>query len=134
MSLNPYSFLFYILYKFIKLTTSKDLKEVVPNSATNLYLICLTNNLLTIIIFTKPFQFIAYDFLKFAFAFAGAIVFLYFFNEKLFLRNNRYIELEQFYDKKLRFRKRHFILLAILYIILSIGTMIWAGINFTIKN
>jgi uncharacterized membrane protein len=127
--MNPYNFLFYIIYKFIKLTTPQNLKQVVPDSASNLFLICLINNLLAILILINPFQFIEYKFSIFAFIFIGVIAFLYFFNKKTFIDNTRYKELEQLYDVKLNLKKPHIIVMAILYIILSIGVMIWAGIN-----
>ena len=129
--LNPYYWLFYILYKFIKLTTKQELQHIVPESSTNVLLIGLTNYLATFFIFTRIFQYFPKNIYSSIIVFSIIPVSLYFINKHLFIKNEKYKEIENYYDKNNKLKKGHFILIAILYLGLSTGMMIWAGINYT---
>lgn len=128
--MNPYTYLFYIIYKFIKFTTKEELQDHIPKSATALYLICLTNNYAVIIIGTKIINYFPSNLILTILAFAIVPAILYFVNKSLFIDNQNYLEVESKYDKKNSLTKTHFIVITILYIIASIGFMIWSGVNY----
>lgn len=127
---NLYYYLFYIIYKFVKLTTKQELQDQVPSSAHAGYFIGLNSNLLTIFIFTRILRLLPKDYISFAVVYVIISVSLYYFNKYLFLKNEKYKEIESYYDKSNKFKKTHFILIAVFYMIFSIGTMILAGIYY----
>ena len=128
--MNPYTYLFYILYKFIKLTTKDELQEQVPKSATSLYLVCLTNNYAALIIGTKVIKYFPSNLVLTILVFAIVPIIIYFINKSLFIDNENYLKVEAKYDRKNSLKKAHFVTIATLYIVASIGLMVWAGINY----
>lgn len=128
--MSLYNFLFYILYKFVKLTTKVELQDQVPSSAHAGLFVCLTNNYATFLIFTGLIQYFPKNIYLSIIIFSIVPIFVHFFNKKLFIANENYKKIEEYYDKNNKLKKVHFILIAVLYIILSIGTMILAGINY----
>lgn len=128
--MNPYYYLFYIIYKFIKLTTKEELQDHVPPSAHALFFICLTNNYIAIIISTHAIKFLSSNLILFGIVFSIVPITLYFVNKHLFISDEKYLAIERKYDELNRLTKTHFILLTVLYIVVSIGFMIWAGINY----
>lgn len=128
--MNPYTYLFYILYKFIKLTTKDELQEQVPKSATSLYLVCLTNNYAALIIGTKMIKYFPSNLVLTILVFAIVPIIIYFINKSLFFDNENYLKIEAKYDRKNSLKKVHFVTIATLYIVASIGLMVWAGINY----
>lgn len=121
---------FEVIYKCVKLTTKEDLKDLVPESSTNILLFGMTNYLLSILILLKPFQFIPYSFLTFAFSFVGLLCALYFLNKKLFIQENNYENIERYYDRKNKLKKIHFVFIVVVYMLLSVCMMIYVGINY----
>jgi purine-cytosine permease-like protein len=128
--MNIYNYLFYILYKCVKLTTKQDLQPLVAQSTTNVLLFGITNYYLAILIFVNPFQYISYNILLLIIIFVTPLISLYFFNKRFFLRNEKYKEIESLYDNQNKLKKVQFILITALYMSGSIGMMIWAGINY----
>ncbi|MEY4011725.1 MAG: hypothetical protein RIT22_849 [Bacteroidota bacterium] len=128
--MNPYTFLFYILYKFIKLTTKEEHQEQVPRSASSLYLICLTNNFAAIIIFTKAVKYFSLNLIFQILEFAIVPIIIYFLNKLLFIDNESYLDIEARYDNKNLLKKEHFIIIAVFYIVISVGFLIWSGVNY----
>jgi hypothetical protein len=128
--MNPYTYLFYIIYKFIKLTTKEELQEHVSKSASSLYLICLTNNYAAIVITTKSVKYFPSNLIFGILVFAIVPIILYFLNNSLFIDNENYLDIEDTYDKKNSMKKGHFIIITVSYIVLSIGFLIWSGVNY----
>jgi hypothetical protein len=122
--------MFYIIYKFIKLTTKEELQEHVPESASSLYLICLTNNYAAIIIATKAVKYFPSNLIFGILVFAIVPIFLYFLNKSLFIVNENYLDIEVTYDNKNSLKKAHFIIITVSYIVISIGLLIWSGVNY----
>jgi hypothetical protein len=128
--MNPYTYLFYIIYKFIKLTTKEELQEHVPKSATSLYLICLTNNYAAIVIATKAVKYFPLNLIFEILVFAIVPIILYFLNKSFFIDNENYLDIEATYDKKNSLKKGHFIIITVSYIVTSIGFLIWSGVTY----
>lgn len=129
--INPYCYLFYIIYKCVKLTTKSDLQDLVPESTNNAFVFGATNYYLTFIIVINPFQYVNYNFNLFAVVFIIPIAILYFLNKKLLISNEKYKQIEVHFDKTNKLKKIHFILITGLYMFGSIAAMIWAGINYS---
>jgi hypothetical protein len=129
--INIYKYIFYILYKFIKLTTKKEFQNEVPNATCTLYLICLTQNYATVLIFTKAIQFFPANVLATITLFSIVPITIYFINQNLFIKDDKYVVIENYYDEKNRLGKKSFIGISVAYCLLSIGLMILAGINYT---
>jgi hypothetical protein len=128
--MNPYTFLFYIIYKFIKLTTKEDLQEHVPKSAFSLYLICLTNNYAILVITTKMVKYFPSNLVFGILVFAVVPIIIYLLNKSLFIDNDNYLDIEVNYDKRNSLKRVHFIIITVVYIVLSIGFLIWTGVNY----
>lgn len=128
--MNPYNYLFYIIYKFVKLTTKEELQQDVPKSASSLYLICLTNNYAAIVISTKAVKYFPSNLFFGILVFAIAPIIIYFLNKSLFIENENYLDIEVNYDKKNSLKKPHFIIITVIYIIVSIGFLICSGVNY----
>ncbi len=132
--MNPYYYLFYIIFKFVKLTTKEELQDQVPSSALASLFFGFTNYLLAIIILINPYKYIPYSLPVFGTIFIGVNVLFYFANRKLLVKDKKYIEIERYYDKKNKLKKIHFILITAFYMLGSIGTMIFAGINYATNS
>lgn len=132
--MNMYKYLFFILYKCVQLTTKQDLQHLVPQSTTNVFLFGVTNYYLAFLIFVNPFQFLTYSFPILMLIFVTPLISLYFFNKRFFLKNENYKEIESLYNNHNNLKKKHFILITALYMLGSIGMMIWAGINYANNN
>jgi hypothetical protein len=129
--MNPYNYLFYLIYKFIKLTTKEELQPHVPESASSLYLICLTNNYAALVISTNTAKYFPSNLIFGILVFAIVPIIIYFLNKSLFIDNENYLDIEVNYDKKNSLRKVHFIIITVTYILVSIGFLIWSGINYS---
>lgn len=128
--MNPYTYLFYIIYKFIKLTTKEKLQEHVTKSASSLYLICLTNNYAAVVISTKGVKYFPSNLFFGILVFATVPTIIHFVNKSLFIDNENYLDIEAKYDKKNTLKKAHFIIITFIYIVASIGILIWSGVNY----
>lgn len=125
---NPYYIAFWVLYKFIKLTTPDKIKDVIPESTHNLYLFCLTNNILTLFLIVNPTRNIKISYFLLLLLF-GILMFLVSqFNKYLFLKSDKYLRIESDFDAKYKLSKGTLILLAILYMTSSIAFMVICGI------
>jgi uncharacterized BrkB/YihY/UPF0761 family membrane protein len=129
--MNPYYYLFYIIYKFVKLTAKEEHQDQVPSSALASFFFGFTNFLLAIIILINPFKYISYSLPVFGTAFIFINILFYLINRKILIKDKKYLEIENHYDKTNKLEKKHFILIAALYMLGSVGLMIWAGINYT---
>jgi hypothetical protein len=128
--MNPYTYLFYLIYKFIKLTTKEELQEHVPKSASSLYLICLTNNYAAIVIATGAVNYFPLNLIFGILVFSIVPIIVYYINKSLFIDNENYLNIEATYDKKNSLKKGHFIIITVSYILGSIGFLIWSGIMY----
>jgi len=128
--MNIYTYLFYIIYKFIKLTTKAELKDDVPMSAFSLYFVCLTNNYASLLITTKIIKYFPLNLVLTILAFSIVPIIIYLVNESLFIANENYLNLEKMYDKKNTLKKIHFIIITVIYITASICFLIWSGVNY----
>jgi hypothetical protein len=128
--MSLYNYLYYLIYKFLDLNASEETRVHVPSISRALFLIGFTNYYLAFILTIKLFNYITYSSLVFAIIFIVPLVTMYFFNEKYLFKEENYKEIESRFDKKNKFKKIHFTLLAVLYLFGSIATMIWAGINY----
>ena len=132
--MNPFYYLFYIIYKFVKLTTKEELQDQVPSSALASLFFGFTDYLLASIILINPFKYIPYNLPVFGTIFIGVNALFYFANRKLIVKDKKYIEIENYYDKNNKLKKSHFILITTLYMLGSIVTMILAGITYAASN
>ena len=132
--MNPYYYLFYIIYKFVKLTTKEELQDQAPSSALASLFFGFTNYLLASIILINPFKYIPYNIFAFGIIFIGVNALFYFANRKLIVKDKKYIEIENYYDKNNKLKKSHFILITTLYMLGSIVTMILAGVTYAASN
>lgn len=127
---TPFHFLYYFLYKFIKLTTPNNKQSLVADSALNLLLICITNNGAAIIMETRLVKFFPENIYLSVGLFAIFPIGLYFLSRKLFIQQGRYDDIARYYDQKNDLKKYHFIIFSVFYIVFSLTTMIWSGINY----
>lgn len=132
--MNPYYYLFYIIYKCVKLTTKENLQHLVPESSTNVLLFGITNYFGVTLTLTKVIQFFPINKILFLLLFSTFPIILYFINKSLFLYNSNYKKIEEYYDKTNRLKKIHFILITIAYMAFSIILMILAGIKYAASN
>lgn len=132
--MNPYYYLFYLIYKFVKLTTKKELQDQVPKAALASLFFGLINYYAAVIIIINPFQYIHYSVQLLIIIFILPLIILYFLNRYFFLKNGKYEEIEQYYDRTNKLKKIHFILITALYMALSIGAMVGAGIFYSSNN
>ena len=128
---TPYHYLFYIIYKFIKLTTKKEDQHLVAESTLNLMIICLTNNIAAMYIYSGIIKYLPDNIYLSVLIFSVAPISLYVISRLLFIRDNSFIDVANYYDKTNDLTKRHFILIGVLYAVVSLGTMILAGIYYT---
>lgn len=128
--MNPYNYLFYIIYKFIKLTTKEELQDQVPMSAVSLYLVCLTNNYAALVIGTKVIKYFPSNIVLSIMVFAIVPIILYYVNKSLFIANENYLDIEAKYDARSSLKKIHFIIITVVYIVISIGFLILSGVNY----
>jgi chromate transport protein ChrA len=123
-----------MFYKFVKLTTDKDKQDLVLESSTNAMLAFVSMNILTILIFTKLLSYFPGNKIFFYLLYLVIPVSLFFINKLLFVKGQRYKEIETYYDKKNNLKKGHFILLAVVYMLASIGALILTGIYYNSNN
>ena len=128
--MNPYQILYYILYKFIKTTTKDSQQDQVKNSTDALFFICLTQNFTMLLILTNLIRLFPSNKFLFGLIFSIVPITMYFFNKWYFTEDDKYLQIENKFDQKLNISKVTFILLSMFYILLTIGGMITAGINF----
>ena len=130
-SYTPFHYSFYLVYKFIELTTSKNKQHLVAESTLNLLLICLTNNIAAIILFSRVVIFFPENIYFSITLFSIIPISLYFLCRKLFLKGRKYDNIVKFYNERNVLKKYHFVIITVLYMVLSLATMIWAGINYS---
>ena len=128
---NPYHYLFYIIYKFVKLTTKQELQNQVASSAHHTLFFGFTNFFLALVILTNPFRFITYRLSIFAFLLIGINILFFYSSRNSFIKNEKYKDIEKKYDQTNKLKKKHFIPISVLYMIGSIAALIYSGINYT---
>ncbi|GEM_PF-4775340 len=136
MILKPYFFLFYVLYKYIDLTSSEKLKQKhpVPGSACALLFWCLANNFMAFLFISNLlYRYILgnISFILFAIIFIIPLIIIYFTNKKLFLKSNNYKKIITYFDERTNLKKIHFILISGFYQVFSLSTMILSGILYS---
>jgi hypothetical protein len=62
--------------------------------------------------------------------FAVVPIIIYLLNKSLFIDNDNYLDIEVNYDKRNSLKRVHFIIITVVYIVLSIGFLIWTGVNY----
>lgn len=129
LHLNPFYYLFYIIYKFVKLTTKKELQDQVPSAALAGIFIGLTNNYVALILYTKITHHFESDIFSSVVIFSLFPILIYFLCRRLLIRDEKYISIEVHFDEKNKLSKIHFIFISTLYLVGSIGLMIWSGVN-----
>lgn len=128
--MSPYYYLYYLIYKFLILNSTSQTEERVPYVSSYLLLIGLTNYYLFLLLSINLFKYLPYSLFLFAGIFVFPITLLYFFNERRLIRNKRYKTIEIYFDRDNKFKKNHFMLFAVIFLLGSILAMIWAGINY----
>jgi hypothetical protein len=128
--MNPYYYLYYIIFKFLDLNATSETKVHVSSVSESLLLIGLTNYHLSFILIIKPFRYIDYSIPLFAIILVVPIIALYFVNKQFIIKERKYEIIKNNFDKNNKLTKTHFTFLAILYLVGSIVMMIWAGINY----
>jgi purine-cytosine permease-like protein len=123
---NPYYWSFYIVYKFIKLTTKKELQDIVPESSTNVFFMGLFNYIFFVYSFSNILSYFPNDYYLFFIVSCIIPICLFFLNRYLFLKDENYKKIEEYFDKKNNLKKNHFILIFIVYILGSIAAMLFA--------
>jgi hypothetical protein len=128
--MNPYYFLYYILYKCVKLTTRQDLQHLAAESATNILVFGIINYTGSFLIFTKLIKYFPDNLLLTIVIVLTYTLLVYLLNKRFFLHTTQYRMIESFYDEKTKLKKAHFIIFTFIYMALSISLMVLAGINY----
>jgi EamA domain-containing membrane protein RarD len=132
--MNPYNYLFYIIYKFVKFTTDEKLQKQVPSSALAGLFIGLTNNYAALIIQIDAIHIFTKNIFLSIIIFSVVPIVIYRFNKRLFIANENFKKIENHYDVSNKLKKIHFILITALYLFGSLILMIWVGIYHTKNN
>ena len=122
MKINLYFILFYILFKFSKIVASKtsQAKEF-ANSALLSLTICQFLLILAFFIYFDIWH-SSLNYRNYSFLFLGFILLiLYSINHWIFIRNEKYIEIEEYYDK-INLNKNTIIVIALFFLILSFAS------------
>jgi|LakMenE18May11ns_1017448.scaffolds.fasta_scaffold9908510_2 hypothetical protein len=114
MKLNIYEYIFYILFRFSKIVAPKefDSKDYADSAFLSLTL-CVFFWTLSVLLHFKIWN--ALLDIKNNFLFFGGFFLLFFFymNRWIFIRNEKYIEIETYYESKLKLNKLSVIILAL---------------------
>lgn len=129
--MNPFYYLFYIIYKFVKLTTKKELQYKVPSAALAGVFIGVTSNYVALVLYSKITHHFESNIFTSIVVFSLFPIFIYFLCRRLLISDEIYLSIETHFDKKNKLSKIHFIFISILYLVGSIGLMIWSGVSYT---
>ncbi len=125
MKFNIYYFIFYILYKFSWFADKKETKpEVIVQSA---YLSLTLSVFFIILSVSKFFNF--FDSLLFVrinyfIAHGLILILIYFINGKLFIKNEKYLKISEYYDKKVKLNKLSIIIIALFILLGSFSSFL----------
>lgn len=127
--LTTYSFVFYICFKYIKLTSPKNIKETdIPRMGFNYLLFCQTNNIITMFLVLNPYRNLRMNYYSVLLGLVIIIVLLALINKYLFLKEKKYQYIESEFDNRYGLSKKAIILIALFYSIISLALMIISGI------
>lgn len=131
MIIRAYKYLYYIIYKCIQCTTKKQLQNEVPSSANALYFSCLNYNFITVLILTRLLAYLPSNSIYLLVVYLIFTIVWYYFNKKLFLKNDKYKEIIHYYDLTNKLSNIHFCLITALYVIGTLSMLVLSGINYT---
>lgn len=129
-SFNLYYWLYYIVYKFVKLTSKQQLLNVVPTTSADVFLIGLINYYISFMLYLRVLELFPNNVYLFLAILSIFPIFLFFLNKLLFLKNENYKKIENYFDKKNNFKRIHFILMSLTYLFASLVILVWVGTNY----
>lgn len=113
--MNPYLFLYYLVYKLIFFTTPKEKINEIEESTIILFSISIFFNLLSFQLITKLDKYLPLERFLFFLIFSVVVLFIYFINRYLYKKNiSTWLQNNSYFKSKLLY-----IICGILYLITS---------------
>jgi hypothetical protein len=121
MRFNLYSYLFYITYKFVNYTIPNKIKSKVIDSVSSLFGASIIFIISSIIIKSNIFNYFSFkEYYIFLLIFIIIGCLIYYINKLFFFQNNNYIDIIDYYDRKIKINTKLQIFFAFSFVVISI--------------
>ncbi len=126
-----YDYIYYVIYKCIKLTTPESQKHAILFSSIMVISVNLIMIFSGLIISLSLLKNVEINYNKFLIIFFCGSISIYLLNRIIFLRKKRYQSIEKYFDETNRLEKKHFILLNVLFMLVGLSAVIGSGIYYS---